>query len=265
MVLYFWMMVQIICESLPISSSGHVALLQKIIQSFYPSLSINQDLWAFDYFLQGMSAIVIFIYFFPRWWQLIVNKPMRISSLLNTHMWKTNIFPVIIFGFITDAITFLFWALHVADYVQIPLAIGFMITGAALWSMQFARENKQIDMWCWKYALIVGCVQGCALFAGVSRFGTTVAVLQWLGYSGRLAFAISFLVQWPLIVAGSLLGIWSLQDASVICTVPFILTTLISGCIAYVLLGWVGKLIDKNLLWKFSYYMIIPSVIALLI
>lgn len=268
MLLYLWMMVQIICESLPISSSGHVVVLQKIIENFYPSWSMPQDLWAFDYFLQGISAVIIFAYFFPRWWQLIVNKPIQISSLWDAHLWKKTIPAVFVFGFVADAMTFLLWNLDLASWPTFSLAFGFVITSAVLRDMQYMHPKKDINLWSWKNGVIVGLMQGCALLPGISRFAITIGTLQWLGYPGRIAFAISFLLQWPLIVAGSIAGFYSLHDASIvktICTAPFIMVTLFSGCIAYALLCWVGKLIDKNLLWKFSYYMIIPIVVALLV
>lgn len=270
MLLYFWMMVQIICESLPISSSGHVVLLQQIFEKYnvggQADFVMNQNLWAFDYILQGISAIIILLYFFPSWWRLIVGKPLRISSLINAHLWLKTIPKVFIFGVVADGVTLVFWLLHIADRAQLPLAGGFMITAAALWSMQYAHEKKGIDVWSWKHALLVGFVQGCALLPGVSRFGTTVAVLQWLGYQGRVACAISFLIQWPLIVAGSLAGFYALQDQSIfkiMCSGQFLVIVVIAGYCAYKLLCWVNKLIDKNLLWKFSYYMIIPSIVAL--
>lgn len=263
MLLYLWMMVQIICESLPISSSGHVALVQKILGS---TSVLNQELWAFDYLLQGVSAIIFLIYFFPYWWQLIIGKPIRISSLLDSIVWKKNIFPVFVFGFVADGMTFLLWSCDIANRVSWSLAFGFMITAVVLWSIQYMHQDKNLNYWSWKNAVIVGLMQGVALLPGISRFGITIATLQWLGYSGRIAFSISFLLQWPLIVLGAIKGFCSLQDPLVLQTVwsmPFLMVMFASGCAGYGLLYCVGKIIDKKLLWKFSYYMIAPICLSL--
>ena len=271
MLLYFWMMVQIICESLPISSSGHVALLQSIFTKFYGAqeiIAMSQDLWAFDYVLQGVSAIIFLIYFFPYWWQLIVGKPIQISSLLDQKLWTKTVPSVFLFGFVADGLTFLLWNFNIVERIHIPLAFGFMMTAILLWNIQFMCPKKDLNMWSWKNGIIVGLMQGCALLPGISRFGMTMATLQWLGYSGRLAFSISFLLQWPLIVAGSIKGLCALQDGSILQTmwsVPFFMAMLIAGCIAYAILYGVGKIIDNNQLWKFSYYMVIPIIVALLI
>ena len=130
------------------------------------------------------------------------------------------------------------------------------------------QEKKLQSIWSYKNGCLVGCMQGLSLFPGVSRFAITITTLQWLGYSSRTAFAISFLLQWPLIVAGSIKGYAALQDQVVLDTIwslPFCLIVLLSSVIAFVIFCLVGKMIDKNMLWKFSYYMIIPITIALTI
>ncbi len=156
----------------------------------------------------------------------------------------------------------------VVERIAIPLAFGFMMTAIVLWNIQFMQPKKDLNIWSWRNGIIVGLMQGCALLPGISRFGMTMATLQWLGYQGRLAFSISFLLQWPLIVAGSIKGLCALQDASILQTMlslPFFMVMLIAGFIGYVILYQVGKIIDNNQLWKFSYYMVIPIIVALLI
>lgn len=267
MLLYLWMIVQILCESLPISSSGHVLLLQQIMMKYQISQdNIPYDLWAFDYILQGLSAIVIFCYFFPMWWQLIVRKPMEISSLLQRDIWVKTVPAVFLFGLIADGITFLAWNFINFDNLYFSVACGFFMTASALWSLQYTIEKNNIATWSCKYAIVVGSAQAISLLPGISRFGTTFVSLQWCGYQGRVAFALSFLLQWPLIVAGALKGFYALQDQLIMQTMvslPFLMTVVIAGYGAYKLLFWVGTIIDKKMLWKFSYYMMIPTFIAL--
>jgi len=260
------MIVQVLCESLPISSSGHVTLLIAIAEKFHWSLNCMSDVWAFDYLIQGVSAILFFCYFFSSWWHLIIKKPVIITALFDYEVWKKNILPVVIFGIAADGITFLFWICNIAERINFSLLLGFIITACALWSIQFAQEKKDINIWSVNHGLIVGFVQGCALFPGISRFATTFAALRWIGYRNQDAFPISFLIQWPLIFAGSLKGYKALCQIDMvqsIATLPFLSLTLIAGLIAYFILCWVQKIIDKNLLWKFSYYMIIPTMLAL--
>ena len=262
MFLYVWMIIQVVAESLPISSSGHVALMHEMQHQMIA------DVWAFDYLLQGVSAVVFLSYFFNAWWKLVVKNPIGISALFSANVWRKNIIPVLIFGIAADGMTFLLWCLQIDQLCNFPLIIGFVITTCALWSTQYAVEKKDVDIWSIKNGLVVGFVQGCALLPGISRFGTTFATLRWLGYQNRDAFSISFLIQWPLIVAGSLVGFKALHDLGRIhdvITLQFICLTLVAAMCAYELLCVVKKIIDKNLFWKFSYYMIIPITIALFV
>jgi undecaprenyl-diphosphatase len=262
------MIVQIVCESLPISSSGHTLLLARIMEKFHYQSNIPNHFWAFDYLSQGVSALVFLIYFFKGWLKLCINEPIKISLLLDFNFWLHSIFPIFIFGVIADGITFLFWMVNLEDYIHLPLALGFLMTACALGSIKFAQEKKDIYIWSWKYALIVGFVQGCALLPGISRFGTTIAVLQFIGYQGHIAFLISFLLQWPLIVAASIKGFFYLYSRSLlidVLNVHFFIIILISAFFAYRVLYAIEKIIDKKLLWKFSYYMIIPIIITLLV
>lgn len=270
MFLYLWMIIQVLVESLPISSSGHVALMHKLAEKCnwqMPEVVMTQG-WAFDYILQGVSAILFLVYFFTIWWKLVIDRPVQLAALADRKVWKHIFTKVLLFGIAADAMTFLCWVIKIDDLVQLPLACGFSITALALWSLQYAPVRKKIDIWDVRSGLLVGLVQGCALLKGISRFGTTFAVLRWLGYKNDDAFAVSFLIQWPLIVAGALLGLKTLLQAGLlmqIITIPLLITMSIAGICAYCLLLRVHVIIDKNLLWKFSYYMIIPLVLALVI
>jgi len=258
---------QVIAESLPISSSGHIVLMHKMMHIFFLYDPIMINTWAFDYFLQGVSAFVFLFYFFSSWWQLIVQRPLQISTLFSHDVWIKNIMPVILFGIAADGITFLLWLLNIDQIINVPLFIGFMITAGILWSSQFPVEKKDVQIWSVRNGFIVGFMQGCALLPGISRFGATFTALRWLGYRNHDAFSISFLIQWPLIVAGSLVGYKALSDLVAIqeiISLQFMILTLISAVIAYGLLYGMQKIIDKNLFWKFSYYMIIPISIAIL-
>lgn len=268
MFLFFWMIIQVIGESLPISSSGHVALMHALSTKFHILLpaSIELNAWAFDYLLQGISAILFFVYFFSAWWKLLINRPIRLHALCELSVWKRIVGQVFLFGIAADGVTFLCWAVKIDQLVHLPLAIGFIITAVALWSTQFAKDKKNINIWSVSNGLVVGFVQGCALLPGISRFGTTFAALRWLGYRNDDALSISFLIQWPLIVAGSLLGCKELYDTGVLTEIlsfPLLISMMLSSVAAYGVLVWVHKIIDKNLLWKFSYYMVIPILLAL--
>lgn len=270
MFLYLWMMIQVFIECLPISSSGHVALMHRLADAY--DLQIPQIIgvygWAFDYLLQGISAVLFLFYFFTMWWKLVVNRPVKLAALADTDVWYHIITKVLPFGIAADAATFVCWIIKIDEIIQLPLAVGFSITALSLWSLQYAPVSKKIDRWSVRSGLLVGLVQGCALLPGISRFGTTFTALRWIGYKNDDAFVVSFLIQWPLIVAGSLLGIKTLVDAGLlhhVVTLPLLICMTFAGIIAYWLFYCVHAIIDRNQLCKFFYYMIIPVILALVI
>ncbi len=264
MIFYWWAMVQIIAENLPISSSGHVQLLHQMFPSAIQEFG-QVDLQAFDYFVQGANALIFLIYFFSTWWQLVVGQPIAVRYLFSLQVWKESIWPVIVFGFVADGLTVVMWWTRIADKIAIPLYVGFFITFCALMSLLYSKERASVKIWSCKHAVVVGFVQGCSLLPGVSRFATTLAALQWLGYEKSIAFAVSFLLQWPLLMAGSLKGMLTLYDHQILqslLTAPFLGVMVSATFVAYAVLVAVGHMVEKNSLWKFAGYMVFPIILA---
>jgi undecaprenyl-diphosphatase len=209
-----------------------------------------------------------FIYFFPVWWNLIVRKPLSFSALYDSSLWTIAIPQVVWFGFLTDGITFLIWYANLTKYIQVPLGFGFACTALALYSLSYNCNLQSVAYWKWYHGVMLGIVQGFALFPGVSRFASTLAILQWIGYRPFDAYAVSFLVQFPLLAAGSLYGLYKLSDHGMMQVIWSYQFAFIGICIAFVsykVLQFVGLVIKQNKLWKLAYYMVIPIVLTCLV
>jgi len=68
------------------------------------------------------------------------------------------------------------------EYVQVPLYIGFAITGLTLFSLKYAPRNYKKFSWDMSDAVILGLVQALSLIPGVSRFATTYSACSFLRY-----------------------------------------------------------------------------------
>ena len=104
------------------------------------------------------------------------------------------------------------------------------------------------------------------MLPGISRFGLTIAYLQWRGYEPLTAWAISFLVQFPLWIAAAVLGCYKLSDTfilEIIWSFPFAISTIVVAIVVWSVLQYLKKIVVLNQLWKFSYYMVIPILGAL--
>lgn len=267
MFIFLWMIIQVICEVLPISSSGHVQLFFKYAP-FLLGVHVNfmTNASDVDFFLQIVSAAVFFCFFFKDWWRLVVQAPIRLTSLATKKVWK-NIFKVLLFGFIVDGITTMAWLAGVAE-LPLPLIVGFSITAGTLYVLNFAWQDRDVRLWQLHHAAILGLVQSCSLLPGISRFATTFVAMRFFGYKNEDALPISFLVQWPLIVAGGLKGMIALRDIDTsaqqfLFFAPlFLFGMVIAGIVSFLILWWVERLVQRNQLWMFSLYMIVPISLA---
>ncbi len=287
LLLYFWILIQIIIESLPISSSGHVALIQKLFEKYGYSAEMFADAWIVDFVLHGPTIVILLIYFFNPWWNMVFHQSyIDFKIFLKKSTWLSLIQPLMFVG-IADIITVIFWACGIAENIFISryfLPIGFMITASALYTTRLrdslhslttprqapGKLLKGDDIWNFTNAIILGIVQGLSLLPGISRFASTYSAARFLcHYDNSTSFALSFLIQLPLIGAGFLKGLIALQKypelMAKLFALPTLLVMVIASFISYGLLCLVGVMIQKNTLYYFAFYMIIPIIISLIL
>lgn len=272
--MFLWMMLQILIESLPISSSGHVQLFHLWYQRMGRVLDLQQ-IEFIDFLLHGPALIIMLCYFFTTWWRMVVGKDFRFEQLRNIATYRSMIRPII-FVLCADIATFGWWYSGIAHFDLVPpylLMVGFCTTAAVLYKTRYFGfnqikpvSNQKNITWSLGYALVLGFAQGFALLPGVSRFATTFCAGRWLGYGLKDAFALSFLIQAPLVFAALCKAMITIENY------PLILSDLfdfwmLSGIVgmtfvSYQLLCFVGLLIQHNRLWYFAYYMILPIMIT---
>lgn len=269
-----WLLfIQIISESLPISSSGHVTLAQRILSLFGCEYDCTNYSWIVDFLSHGPTIAIVSFYFFSTWWQLVFLQKPKISLLCVKSSYVALLKPML-FVLCADIITFLFWMLDLAHFQLIShyfLPIGFSITAMILyWSGKMEVTEGKVVGWSLRDAMVLGVVQGFSLLPGISRFASTYGAGIFLGYQRSTSFALSFLIQFPLLLAGFVKALLALRGAPLqqalmyehIATVSFWIMMMSATFISAALLYWVGRLIDQNRLWYCAYYMIIPLIIS---
>jgi undecaprenyl-diphosphatase len=263
--LYFYFFLQIILEVFPISSSGHILLFLSLLKKFDLNLEYFENLWAIDFFLHGPTFFIILIYFFSSWWKIIVKKPINFEFLKDFKN-LLEISKALLFIFIADFITFLFWVSNFS--LNISVTIGFFITAILLVILPFAKKNIECN-WKIKDAFLLGLIQGFSLSPGISRFASTYVLGRFLGYKSELSFQISFLIQAPLIFCGFIKGMMKLSKSPEIFTKIFSIESLfvifISTLISLIFLNFVNYIVKKEYMNYFALYMIVPIIISLLI
>jgi len=184
-----------ITEFLPISSSGHLAVAQQIMDVSQPGVN-------FEIAVHLGTLLSIFVVL----WKEIREVVANLSSKLNQRL----ILNVII-GTIPAAILGLTMKSEIetaSEYLP-AVGVGFLVTALFLFLMRFATDIT-MKMNSTK-AIIVGFAQAAALFAGISRSGMTISSATLMGVKAQEAFRFSFFLAIPAIFGS---GILLLKDLS---------------------------------------------------
>ncbi len=165
-------------EFLPISSDGHLLLVQHLMGLKHVPLF-------FDVILHVASLAAIIIFFLPRWMKL-PRKTLYYVAIAT--------FPAVIAGLVVEPLfESLFRNLFVAG-------IGFFITGSFLiLAHRFMNTNPKPKPMTAKKALLIGTLQALAIGPGISRSGSTLTAALWQKIDRDQAFSFVFLMAVPAI------------------------------------------------------------------
>jgi len=234
--------IQGITEFLPVSSSGHLIVFQRVFGMEEPALT-------FDIIVHVGTLLAIIAFF---WVDIIaiIKKPFsKMTGLL-----IVGTLPVVIVGFIfRDAIENNF-------RTGIWLAAAFTITGILMIvSDRISTGTKAERDITWFDALFIGCCQALALPPGISRSGTTITGSLTRGLNRETAMRFSFMLALIAITgAATLETVEVIQDGArieAIGTMPLIFGFLASALVGYLCISLLLKLIKACKLKYFSFYL----------
>lgn len=186
-----------VTEFLPISSSGHLVLLEHFL-----NLKIAEStLKGFDVILHFGTLLAIILYF--KGDILKILKGVKAAIQTKTCNTDAYLFRNIILATIPILIVGFFFNDFLDENFRNPkmVALMLLITGVLLlFSEKFPRQKteKIISL---KKALIIGVVQSLALIPGISRSGSTIAIGMFQGVTRETAARFSFLIAIPAISA----------------------------------------------------------------
>lgn len=243
----WYTLTQLILESLPISSSGHTALLAR----FFPAEFVQP--WWIEFLLHGPTAIVLLIYFRKPIIQFLRER----NWFSREYLWYATAICIV------SAATALALVLSHFVNMEIPLVVGFFITAIALGSLRwlpvlYPRKWFCHDSISWRDIFVISIAQAIAfLIPGVSRFGSTIVAGCWSGLHPLTAFYFSCALQIPLFGGAALLGLFKtikVGQGALLLDPLFLAVVLFSMMVAYALLALVEYLVKTERLWWLAYY-----------
>ena len=201
-------LVQGLAEFLPISSSGHLALLQQ-----WFGIDENKVL-LFAVLLHVGTLISVFIVYWKDIWELIVELCLTIKDLFTGKGLRLEERPVRKLGVMiivatipTAIIGLLFNDLFDKLYTSVlPIGIGLIITGFLLiLAERTGNSSRGIDRMNFRNALFIGTVQGIAICPGISRSGSTLFGSLICNLDRKFAVKFVFLISIPSILGSAVI------------------------------------------------------------
>ena len=235
-------------EFLPVSSSGHLLLAEKLFQ-------IPENLFFHLMLHLGSLAAVIVLYRKSIW-----------ALLRHPFSKKTLYFLLACVPTFGLAFVFRFYLEDLVNGALLP--VGFLLTAILLVLGETFGKNRQsveeTQPW---VPLLTGFVQGLAVLPGLSRSGSTISAMCLCGVKREDAGEFSFLLSIPIIcgsglVEGLTMTATEWQNVAVLPTVSGVICAAISGAIAIV---FVQKLLQSAKMKYFAVYLAIPFLISLIL
>ena len=188
----FWLgLVQGLTEFLPISSSGHLDLIQKLF-----GLS-TENFLTLDVLLHVGTLIAVIVVYWQRLWKMILDL---FKNPLKSEIW------LLVIATVPAVIASLLFDFDDKAFSTQFLGFAFLITTLILWLADLISgvsfETKEVK---WYNAVVMGLMQALAILPGVSRSGSTISGGIASGLSRKRSADFAFLMSVPAILGAIVL------------------------------------------------------------
>lgn len=274
--------VQGITEFLPVSSSGHLAIMKKVLH-----LKLNSGVY-FDVMLHLGTLVALIIVFREDLKKILTevggifmtifvnflifiarrrgNTKYTYVKVINSSYRKLVI--MVLISTIPTGILGMVGGELVDKVSENLIVVGIcLIITAVLLFLADKQDNSMYSIKNAPYstAFIIGVTQGIATMPGLSRSGTTISTALMLGYNKRLAVRYSFIMSIPAIFGAVIVKLTHLEgEAFGSANLPgYLLGTIFAGIVGFFSLKYMLRLVRTKRYIGFSIYCLILGVIAI--
>jgi undecaprenyl-diphosphatase len=240
--------VQGITEFLPISSSGHLALLEHYLHVAGGGLS-------FDILLHLGTLAALVAYFWRDW--LDMGRSLIRPSPQNKG--ERYLFLYLVVATIPGGLAGLLLEKKAETLFREPWHIAWLIGSVGLLLLvgeKVARHHRGFSRFTIFDAVLIGLSQGLAVMPGVSRSGITMTCALFLGFTREASARFSFLMATPIIAGAGLhhLPKWFKappNDLSITAATLGFLAALVSS---YLTIKYLLRFLQTHTFKPFAYY-----------
>jgi len=259
--------VQGLTEFLPVSSSGHLVIIQKLT-------GINSPALLFDICVHVGTLLAVLLFFYKDIMKMIVSICQVPGHIYNSSWQHIKDDPhmhmvlYIIVGTIPTGLMGIFFRKQ-ADILfgSISLVgVMLMITGCFLLITRFVQSGdksiKNMTLW---DVLFLGFIQGLAIIPGISRSGATITAALLIKIDRPLAGRFSFLLSIPSILGALVLELKEPVGETVFSYPMILIASFVSFVVGYFALRLLLHVVDQGKLYYFSPYCMLIGGLAVLI
>jgi undecaprenyl-diphosphatase len=280
-------LVQGIAEFLPVSSSGHLAIMKHI-------LHMEETGLFFDVLLHLGTLIAIFIAFWKDILELIVEgfriigdffvnvgrvisnffrlvsgtKKKREYKRIITTPYRRFVMLIIVSTIPTAFIGVVFE--DAIDFVSTTLLVPglcLILTGILLSIADRVKTGKKTEEnVSYTEAGAIGLAQGIATFPGLSRSGTTITACLLAGFDRDFAVKYSFIMSIPAVLGAAVLKMKDFSMASVTQTdlMNYMIGTIVAAVVGFISIKTMLVIVRGKKFKYFAYYCFVIGVIAVI-
>ncbi|MCQ6558585.1 undecaprenyl-diphosphate phosphatase [Paenibacillus mendelii] len=252
-------------EFLPVSSSGHMILTNKLL-GYLPD---NQQIITFEIIIQLAAIMAIALVYREKIASILgVSRKTEVIKLkdfsskdgsrrkMNLIHIALGIVPALLLAFLLRDV------IKGEGFNQTPVLISLVVGGLYMWAAEWLVETKRIrtvsdtlDDITYKQAFLIGLLQCLSLWPGYSRSGSTIAGGMLVGTSYRAAADFSFIMAIPIMAAAT--GYELLENYKYIQgdnLMFFIIGFIVSFVVAWLVIVVFLKYIQQIKLKYFAFY-----------
>lgn len=259
-----------ITEPIPVSSSGHLLILQTILEKFSQNINIDFSILATMTNFGSLIAIVVI------YWNDITKLVKSFFAYLLTKNRKKDVkedfsycLKIIIATIPAGVAGIIATKLNLLNTLEENVKfVGFMLllTAIFLFLIKDFKGSKDKDKITFMDAFVIGICQMIAIIPGLSRSGATIVGGMYRKLKKTTAFDFSFILYIPISVATSILGIKDLLVTSISSStwILYLIATILAGIFTYIFTKWFSKIVKEGKLIYFSVYCVILGLIVIL-
>ncbi|MEL1251999.1 undecaprenyl-diphosphate phosphatase [Aurantiacibacter gilvus] len=267
--------VQGITEFLPISSSGHLILVPKIMD--FPDQGPMLDIA-----VHIGSLLAIIVYFFKDAWGLARGGFATVGigqapEQKKLFWWIVlGTIPAVLFGLaiksgslngvaeslfgLTIVDHDLLASLRLTDLIACNLIFYGVLLGLA---DRFGRTDRAYEDMTWHDGLLVGLAQALALIPGTSRSGVTMTMARTLGFDRVESARFSFLLSIPAVAGAGVLIVPDLMEASSDLLTEALITGVLTFIAAFATMAFLMNFLKRASMLVFVIYRVVMGVALL--